>query len=65
MAISEARIELPAMTARGRTAAAVTFDVTGSYALGLWVTALTAVGAPALLWVAAPRRPDPPPRLER
>jgi MFS family permease len=38
------------------------FDVTGSYALGLWVTALTAVCAPALLWVAAPRRPNPPPR---
>ena len=39
------------------------FDVTGSYALGLWVTALTAVCAPALLWVAAPRRPNPPPSL--
>ena len=26
------------------------FDVTGSYALGLWVTAFTAVCAPALLW---------------
>jgi len=38
------------------------FDVTGSYALGLWVTALMAVCAPALLWVAAPRRPNPPPR---
>jgi hypothetical protein len=36
--------------------------VTGSYALGLWVTALTAVCAPALLRVAAPRRPNPPPR---
>ena len=37
------------------------FDVTGSYALGLWITAFTAVCAPALLWLAAPRRPNPPP----
>ncbi len=37
------------------------FDVTGSYAPVLWVTAVMAVSAPALLWLAAPRRPNPPP----
>jgi MFS family permease len=47
--------------AAGAWAAGYIFDVTGSYALGLWVTALMAVAAPALLWVAAPRRPNPPP----
>jgi len=47
--------------AAGAWAAGYIFDVTGSYAVGLWVTALMAVAAPALLWAAAPRRPNPPP----
>jgi MFS family permease len=47
--------------AAGAWAAGYIFDVTGSYAAGLWVTALMAVAAPALLWAAAPRRPNPPP----
>jgi MFS family permease len=45
----------------GAWAAGVIFDVTGSYAPVLWVTALMAVCAPALIWLAAPRRPNPPP----
>ena len=51
--------------AAGAWAAGYIFDVTGSYAVGLWVTALMAVAAPALLWVAAPRRPNPPPPMPR
>lgn len=47
--------------AAGAWAAGCIFDATGSYALVLWVTALMAVFAPALLWLAAPRRPNPPP----
>jgi MFS family permease len=47
--------------AAGAWAAGLIFDVTGSYALGLWVTAIMAACAPALLWLAAPRRPNPPP----
>jgi MFS family permease len=47
--------------AAGAWAAGYIFDVTGSYAAGLWVTALMAIAAPALLWMAAPRRPNPPP----
>ena len=39
------------------------FDATGSYGLALPVAAGTALLAPALLWVVAPRRPNPaPPR---
>jgi len=37
------------------------FDATGSYALALPIAAAMAVLAPALLWFAAPRRPNPPP----
>jgi MFS family permease len=37
------------------------FDATGDYALALPFAAGMAVLAPALLWVAAPRRPNPPP----
>jgi nitrate/nitrite transporter NarK len=37
------------------------FDATGSYAVALWIAAAMAVLAPAVLWVVAPRRPNPPP----
>ena len=37
------------------------FDGTGSYALALWIALLMAVLSPALLWLVAPRRPNPPP----
>jgi len=47
--------------AAGAWAAGAIFDVTGSYAPVLWMTALMAVCAPALLWLAAPRRSNPPP----
>ena len=38
------------------------FDVTGSYAFALPIAAGMALLAPALLWVVAPRRSNPPPR---
>jgi MFS family permease len=47
----------------GAWAAGRIFDATGSYGAGLWVTALMAACAPSLLWLAAPRRPNPPPGL--
>jgi MFS family permease len=47
--------------AAGAWTAGRIFDATGSYAVGLVVTALMAVAAPALLWRVAPRRPNPPP----
>ena len=47
--------------AAGAWAAGWIFDATGSYGPVLWVTALMAVCAPALLWLAAPRRPNPAP----
>jgi MFS family permease len=37
------------------------FDGTGSYALALPIAAGMALLAPGLLWVVAPRRPNPPP----
>jgi MFS family permease len=37
------------------------FDWTGSYALALVMGLIASVIAPALMWVAAPRRPHPPP----
>ena len=37
------------------------FDVTHSYAFALPIAAAMALLAPALLWVVAPRRPNPPP----
>jgi MFS family permease len=37
------------------------FDATGSYALALPIAAGMALLAPALLWVVAPRRPNPAP----
>ena len=45
----------------GAWIAGVIFDATGGYAVALWVVAFTAVCAPALLWLAAPRRPNLPP----
>jgi len=41
------------------------FDATGSYALALPIAATMAVLAPALLWLVAPRRPNPAPALVR
>ncbi len=38
------------------------FDQTGSYMVALWVALGSAVLAPILMWVVAPRRPHPPPR---
>jgi MFS family permease len=37
------------------------FDWTGSYAAALWVALASALLAPAFMWLAAPRRPHPPP----
>jgi MFS family permease len=45
--------------ALGAWAAGRIFDATGSYALALPIAAGMAVLAPALLWVVAPRRPNP------
>jgi MFS family permease len=39
------------------------FDATGGYGLALPIAAGMALLAPTLLWVAAPRRPNPPPSL--
>jgi MFS family permease len=38
------------------------FDATGSYAIALPIAAGMALLAPGLLWIVAPRRPNPPPR---
>jgi predicted MFS family arabinose efflux permease len=51
--------------AMGSWGAGRIFDGTGSYALALWAALAAAIAAPALMWVAAPRRPHaPPPRGE-
>ena len=47
--------------ASGAWVAGWIFDGTGSYALALWIALGMAVLSPALLWVVAPRRPNPPP----
>ena len=49
--------------ALGAWVAGFIFDATHSYALALPIAAATALFAPALLWVVAPRRPNPPPAL--
>jgi MFS family permease len=49
--------------ASGAWGAGKIFDVTGSYAAALWVAFAMAVLSPILLWVVAPRRPNPPPRI--
>jgi len=47
--------------AAGAWSAGKIFDVTGSYAAALWIALATAVLTPGLLWLTAPRRPNPPP----
>jgi MFS family permease len=47
--------------AAGPWVAGQVFDLTHSYAVALWIALATAVLAPGLLWVVAPRRPNPPP----
>lgn len=37
------------------------FDLTGSYALALWIGVGMAIVSPGVLWIVAPRRPNPPP----
>jgi MFS family permease len=45
--------------AAGAWSAGKIFDVTGSYSVALWIGLAMAVLTPALLWVVAPRRPNP------
>jgi MFS family permease len=47
--------------AMGPWAAGRIFDLSGSYGAALGVGLVMAVLSPALLWVVAPRRPNPPP----
>ena len=47
--------------ATGAWAGGWIFDVTGGYAWSLGAALVSAVGAPLLLWLVAPRRPNPPP----
>jgi len=47
--------------ATGTWSAGKIFDSTGSYAAALWVGLAMALLSPALLWMVAPRRPNPPP----
>ncbi|HSB69327.1 MAG TPA: MFS transporter [Candidatus Methylomirabilis sp.] len=47
--------------ATGTWSAGEIFDRTGSYAAALWLGLAMTVLSPALLWVVAPRRPNPPP----
>lgn len=47
--------------ALGAWIAGAIFDATGGYAFALPIAAAMALLAPALLWVVAPRRPNPPP----
>jgi MFS family permease len=47
--------------ASGAWGAGKIFDATGSYTLALWVAFAMAILSPVLLWVVAPRRPNPPP----
>lgn len=47
--------------ATGSWGAGKIFDWTGSYAWALWAALAAAITAPTLMWVAAPRRPHPPP----
>jgi len=47
--------------AAGSWGAGKIYDGTGSYAGALWVALACSVVAPAMMWVAAPRRPHPPP----
>lgn len=45
----------------GPWAAGQIFDLTGSYATALWIGLAMAVVSPGVLWIVAPRRPNPPP----
>ena len=47
--------------ATGTWSAGEIFDHTGSYAAALWLGLVMTVISPALLWLVAPRRPNPPP----
>jgi MFS family permease len=47
--------------AAGAWSAGKIFDVTGSYAAALWIALAMTVLTPGLLWLASPRRPNPPP----
>ena len=49
--------------ALGAWMAGKAYDVTGSYALAFWIGALNAVLTPVLVWITAPRRPNPPPTV--
>ena len=49
--------------AAGPWVAGQVYDLTGSYAIALWIALATAALAPALLWIVAPRRPNPPPAI--
>ncbi|HSD50412.1 MAG TPA: MFS transporter [Candidatus Methylomirabilis sp.] len=49
--------------ASGPWAAGQVFDSTGSYAMAFWIGLAMAVLSQALLWVVAPRRPNPPPTI--
>jgi len=51
--------------ASGAWAAGRIFDATGSYAVALWLAFVMAVSSATLLWFVAPRRPHPPPAMER
>jgi MFS family permease len=47
--------------AAGAWMAGAVFDRTGDYAAALWLGVALAILSPILLWIAAPRRPNPPP----
>lgn len=51
--------------ALGDWVAGAIFDATTSYALALPIAATMALLAPTLLWVVAPRRPNPAPPASR
>lgn len=51
--------------ALGAWVAGAIFDATTSYALALPIAAAMALLAPTLLWVVAPRRPNPAPPASR
>jgi len=48
--------------ASGTWIAGETFDRTGSYGAALWLGLVAGGLSPTLLWVVAPRRPNPPPQ---
>jgi MFS family permease len=47
--------------AAGAWMAGAVFDRTGDYAAALWLGVALAILSPILLWIAAPRRPNPAP----